>query len=110
MDIPRLGAEIIEGGTRFAAFASHASDCQVRLLDRDGSVRATHALVPRGDGVFAADVPGVDHGALYDLLVDGKRLPDPYARFLPQGVGGPAMVFQPQHVWRNGEGRPPSNA
>jgi maltooligosyltrehalose trehalohydrolase len=104
MNIPRLGAEIIEGGTRFAVFASHASDCQVRLLDRDGSVRATHPLAPRGDGVFAADVPGVDHGALYDLLVDGNRLPDPYARFLPQGVGGPAMVIQPQHVWRHGEG------
>ena len=104
MDIPRLGAEIIEGGTRFAVFASHASDCQVRLLNRDGSVRATHPLAPRGDGVFVADVPGVDHGALYDLLVDGKRLPDPYARFLPQGVGGPAMAIQPQHVWRNGEG------
>ena len=85
-------------------FASHANSCQVRLLDRDGSVRATHPLASRGDGVFAADVPGVEHGALYDLLVDGKRLPDPYARFLPQGVGGPAMVTEPQHVWRNGEG------
>jgi maltooligosyltrehalose trehalohydrolase len=104
MNTTRLGAEVIEGGTRFTAFASQARGCQVRFLETDGSVRATHALQPGGDGFFAAEVRGVGHGALYDLLVDGKRLPDPYARFLPQGVHGPAMVIAPQHVWRHGEG------
>ena len=104
MNIPRLGAEVIEGGTRFTAFASQARRCEVRLLETDGSVRTMHRLEPGGDGVFAAEVRGIGHGELYDLIVDGKRLPDPYARFLPQGVHGPAMVIAPQHVWRHGQG------
>jgi maltooligosyltrehalose trehalohydrolase len=104
MNIPRLGAEVIEGGTRFAAFASHARGCEVRLLETDLAVIATHPLKPQGDGLFMAEVPGVGHGSLYDLLVDGKRVPDPYARFLPQGVHGPAMVIAPGYIWRHGEG------
>jgi maltooligosyltrehalose trehalohydrolase len=46
----------------------------------------------------------VGHGALYELWLDDRRYPDPYARFLPRGVNGPAMVIEPRHRWQNGPG------
>src|SRR4029079_2972465 len=33
-----------------------------------------------------------------------RELPDPFARFLPRGVHGPAMVVVPSHRWRHGRG------
>jgi maltooligosyltrehalose trehalohydrolase len=38
---------------------------------------------------------GHGHGTLYKFVVDGRELPDPYARSLPHGVHGPAMVIAP---------------
>lgn len=59
---------------------------------------------PRGDGFFELDVPGLKHGDLYKFVVDGRELPDPCARFLPQGVHGPAMLVEGTYAWRSGEG------
>jgi maltooligosyltrehalose trehalohydrolase len=101
---PRLGAELVEGATRFAVFTTGKRACQVRIIDDSGDVRGTHSLTARGDGMFEATLPGVGPGALYDFVLDGRRLPDPYARFLPQGVHGPAMVVAPEHDWRHGVG------
>jgi maltooligosyltrehalose trehalohydrolase len=82
---------------RFAAF-TQASACSVELVDRDGNHLATHAMTPLGGGYFEVELEGIRHGALYWFVIDGRRLPDPYARFLPQGVHGPASVVVPAYT------------
>jgi maltooligosyltrehalose trehalohydrolase len=94
---PKLGAHLSEGGAHFAVFA-RAEECAAELVDEAGGVLATHRLSPRGDGYFAAFVPGVAAGALYYFSLDGRRFPDPYARYLPQGVHGPAQVVRPSYA------------
>lgn len=103
---PLLGARVVPGGTRFGAFVTTARTCAVRLQGPDGRALGTHELArhPAAAGHFEADVPGVGHGALYKFVLDGRELPDPYARFLPQGVHGPAMVYESRYDWRHGEG------
>ena len=58
--------------------------------DRRAHARAAAAgrwLLRRGRG-------GRGAGSLYNFVLDGRELPDPYARFLPEGVHGPAMVLE----------------
>src|SRR5689334_6942439 len=89
---PRLGAHLEpEGAAHFAVFAD-AQRCTVQLVDAEHRLLAEHELEPQGAGYFHAVVKGVERGALYFFSVDGRRLPDPYARYLPQGVHGPAEV------------------
>ncbi len=45
----------------------------------------------RGDEVFGAELENLPHPR-YRLAIDGEVRPDPYARFLPEGVDGPAAV------------------
>ena len=97
-----LGATPIPGGARFGVYAHPAQRCVVRLFG-DGEPDE-HELSPRDDGFFEADVPGVKPGALYKFVVDGKEMPDPCARFLPQGVHGPAMLLADDYRWRSGGG------
>jgi maltooligosyltrehalose trehalohydrolase len=96
---PELGAHVHGDGAHFAAFTD-AGSCTLRFYDeRDAPLRDV-ALEPLGDGYFAGDVAGVKHGAHYRFVVGGRALPDPYARALPHGVHGPAMVVESRHVWR----------
>lgn len=97
---PSLGAHLEGQGVRFAVFTQAAS-CSVELLDDDGNVRATHELEPLGDGYFQSFVAGVGAGALYWFVLDGRRLPDPYARFLPRGVHGPAQVVDASYAFEH---------
>jgi maltooligosyltrehalose trehalohydrolase len=78
----------------------------VKLYGPDGAVIGAHPLARREeeDGIFEVELPGVGPGALYKFVIDGKELPDPYARFLPQGVHGPALVTQDRYPWRHGQG------
>jgi maltooligosyltrehalose trehalohydrolase len=102
---PLLGARVVPGGTRFGAYTT-ARSCAVRLQAPDGRGLGTHDLAPQGaaDGHFEVEVPGIGHGTRYKFVLDGRELPDPYARFLPDGVHGPAMVYEPRYDWRHGEG------
>ena len=36
-------------------------------------------------------------GRVYNFVLDGRELTDPYARFLPDGVHGAAMVVEPSY-------------
>ncbi|MET0340515.1 MAG: malto-oligosyltrehalose trehalohydrolase [Polyangiales bacterium] len=94
-----LGATVVGVETRFSAFTS-AQSCAVRLYEENGDERATFPLEPKGDGLFERTLPDAGHGTLYKFVLDGKAWPDPYARFLPQGVHGPAMVVEPRHAFR----------
>jgi maltooligosyltrehalose trehalohydrolase len=97
-NIPRLGAHLLpEGGVELALFAQ-AERCAVQVVDSELKVLAEYELAPLGNGYFRARLPELGEGALYFFMVDGRRLPDPHARYLPQGVHGPARVtrsFEP---------------
>jgi maltooligosyltrehalose trehalohydrolase len=101
---PILGALPGPDGTRFSLFATTAQTCEVRLFDDAGRPIGAHPMTNQGNGLFEATVPGVGHGSRYKFALDGREFPDPYARFLPDGVHGPAMVYEPRHQWRHGEG------
>lgn len=93
----RLGAHVVDGATHFAAYATSASRCELRLYDGESRTIAMNA---RGDGLFTCIVPGVGDGARYKFVLDGQEYPDPYARFLPDGVHGAAQVIVPQYAFR----------
>jgi maltooligosyltrehalose trehalohydrolase len=105
-ELPALGARVHAGPTtRFSLFTSHAQQCEVRLFRDPATPLATlpmHALSP---GYFEALLEDVGHGALYKFVLDGRELPDPYARALPYGVHGPARVVEPRYTFRHA--RPP---
>jgi maltooligosyltrehalose trehalohydrolase len=100
----RLGAQILDHRTRFRLFTDRARDCRVRLLQADGTPRSSHVMRAEGDGYFEVTIPDAPAGTLYDYDLDGKTYPDPYARFLPRGVQGPAAVMADTYVWRHGPG------
>ncbi|MFT3768913.1 MAG: hypothetical protein QM820_26010 [Minicystis sp.] len=100
---PVLGARPESKGTRFGLFTTRASRCRVRLFDPRaprGAPVAEHALEPLGNNHFEALVPEAFEGALYKFVLDEQELPDPYARFLPHGVHGPALVTRLHHDFR----------
>ncbi|HEX2870073.1 MAG TPA: malto-oligosyltrehalose trehalohydrolase [Polyangiaceae bacterium] len=103
---PRLGAHVEAGGVRFAAFAD-AERCEVELVTSDGSVGEKLRLKALGEGYFELLVPEAGPDLLYRFVVDGRRLPDPYARFLPHGVHGPAQVIEPRYRFRHPRPRRP---
>jgi maltooligosyltrehalose trehalohydrolase len=101
---PLLGARLIGGGAEFGAFVTRAVDVAVRLYDATGAALTTHPMRPVGDGYFRAAVPDVADGQRYRFVLDGREQTDPYARFLPDGVRGPAMVLAAGHAWRHDHG------
>ncbi len=101
---PPLGAVVHVQGVEFGLYTTTARRCQVRLYGVDREPLADHELAPEGNGFFRTLVPGVGPGVLYKFVLDGRALPDPYARFLPDGVHGPAQVEQSGYVWKNGRG------
>jgi len=99
-----FGATVGEGGTYFRAFATECDACSVRLYDSEGQATSTYAMTRRGNGDFGVMVAGIGHGALYRFVLGDRELPDPYARYLPHGVHGPAMVTTSSFVWKHGAG------
>jgi maltooligosyltrehalose trehalohydrolase len=97
---PRLGAHVEATGVRFAAFTD-AARCAVQLVDDAWHVVSTLEMQPCGDGYFQLLTPAAKRGSLYFFLVDGQRLPDPYARYLPQGVHGPAQVVASGYAFKH---------
>ncbi|MDB5213658.1 MAG: Malto-oligosyltrehalose trehalohydrolase [Myxococcaceae bacterium] len=102
------GAHPAAAGTTFVAWTTTARAVDLRLFDDAGRVLRTEALQGRGDGWFEKHLEGVKEGALYKLVLDGAETPDPYARFLPSGIHGPARVVAPARVEPLSEPPPPS--
>jgi len=92
------GAYPDAAGTTFVAWSTVAQSIEVRLFDERGRALRTEPLDPRGDRRFEKHLGGVKEGALYKLVLDGDETPDPYARFLPFGIHGPARVVAPGRV------------
>jgi maltooligosyltrehalose trehalohydrolase len=101
---PLLGAAIQGAQTKFGAFATRAKRCSVRLYGPRGKALSTHPMRPSSGGYFETTLDGVAVGALYKFVLDDRELPDPYARFLPMGVHGPALVTESKYAWCFGRG------
>ncbi len=98
-----LGATPRAGETHFALWSTTAEHAEVELhdaADPGGPPRATHPMASHGEGLFDCVLAGVGNGALYKFRLDGVSLPDPFARFLPFGVEGAAMVVAPSYEWQ----------
>ncbi|MFK7602471.1 malto-oligosyltrehalose trehalohydrolase [Deinococcus sp. SM5_A1] len=93
----RLGAHLLPGGeqTRYRVWSTTARQVEVRV---NGTL---HPMTALGDCFFEAVLP-VGAGARYLFVLDGQEVPDPYARFLPDGVHGEAEVDHPDaYTWKN---------
>ena len=95
-----LGAFPGAQGTTFRLWSTRASRAAVVLYEQ-GRPQAPRPLRPLGEGLFEAHLNGVRPGARYTFALDGQPLPDPYARWLPEGVHGPAEVWQPGYRFRH---------
>jgi maltooligosyltrehalose trehalohydrolase len=94
-----FGAEIgPDGQTRFRLWAPDAKS--VALVFADAS-RASRSLARDGRGWYEAVAP-CGAGTLYSYRIDDElNVPDPAARFAPQGVQGPSEVVDPRAFeWR----------
>jgi maltooligosyltrehalose trehalohydrolase len=99
---PTLGATRTSRGVRFRLYTTTASSANVILYDADGGLIAEEALAPETSGAFfGAELERPAGRLLYKFRLDGRLLPDPFARYLPQGVHGAAEVWQMQHRWQH---------
>ena len=85
-----LGARPVDDGTvEFRVWAPRANSIVLRLGDRDIELQNA------GYGIYEA-VASAKAGDDYVFLVDGRPLPDPSARWQPEGIRGPSRVFAPR--------------
>ncbi len=94
----RFGATPSAEGTTFALWSTLTKHAAVRFFADHDTPLETMALAPEGHGLFSATFPEVAPGALYKFVLDGREQADPYARFLPFGVHGPARVEPIAHT------------
>lgn len=85
---PRLRYGITRSGNGFQARYWLPGAERAALRFEDGSMVPLHA---EEGWLFGAELACVPHRR-YRLEIDGETRPDPYARFLPDGVDGPAEV------------------
>lgn len=91
----RLGAHVIENGTRFGVWAPKATSIDVQIETSEG-IRL-HRLDRDADGVHEGFIGGVAAGARYRFRVDGDdAFPDPRSRFQPDGVHGASEAIDPR--------------
>jgi maltooligosyltrehalose trehalohydrolase len=96
-----LGAIVGEDSIRFRLFTTRTDDCQVKLYDGQHGETSLLAMRPLGGGYFEATLANPPDGLLYNFVLAGRELPDPYARFLPFGVDGPALAVRSRYRWRH---------
>lgn len=99
-----FGAELSDGGVRFALWAPTAREVSLVLDGR-------RLPMPEAeDGWRRLDVPDARAGARYRFLIDDDlEVPDPASRFQPEDVLGPSEVVDPRaYKWRvpHWKGRP----
>ena len=105
--VPRLGAEVLERGVRFALFSEVAERVEVCLFDAvSGRETDRHSLRQRSGDIWHDTLPGLSSGQHYGYRVHGpyepelglrcnphKLLIDPYARRLDGGFEWHEAVF-----------------
>ncbi|WP_438503491.1 malto-oligosyltrehalose trehalohydrolase [Deinococcus alpinitundrae] len=88
----QLGAQVLPGGagTRFRVWATEAKAVAVRIDGQDYPLECSSD--PDHDCIHQTVLP-FGPGTRYMFVLDGVPTPDPYARFLPDGVHGEAEVI-----------------
>jgi glycogen operon protein len=80
-----LGAVLTPAGVRFAVWSGAAECVWLCLFDAAGEQEiARHELTRGADGVFSAEVAGIEAGARYGFRADGPYDPDAGLWFDPQ--------------------------
>ncbi len=101
---PLLGPRLEADGVRFGAYVTRDEEVHVRVYDEAGRPAGSYPLAGRGPHREAL-VREAGEGTRYKLVVGDREIPDPFARWLPEGVHGPAVVLGPsRYVWRHGAG------
>jgi len=102
MVVESLGAFLEErGGVTFRAYSTVGERSGAGVVVEMESPPRSVPLVAVGDGVFEATIREARLGTLYKLRVGDRVLPDPYARWLPSGVHGPAEVVSSSYPWKH---------
>ncbi|MFO0676497.1 MAG: malto-oligosyltrehalose trehalohydrolase [Polyangiaceae bacterium] len=96
---PLLGPRLEPEGVRFGIYVTGVRDAYVRVASGDAPQDVAFDDV--GGGYREAFVRGLGPGARYRFGLDGRVVPDPYARFLPDGVHGDAIVPGPARAPSN---------
>ena len=93
-----LGAVVLPGGrTLFRVWAPLVETLEVEITQPESR---TYPLVRDARGYHEALIEGIEAGARYYLrFPDGQRLPDPAARYQPEGVHGPSEIVSPYFDW-----------
>jgi maltooligosyltrehalose trehalohydrolase len=99
--VARLGAEPTAEGTWFRVWTTQAKQVEVVIYGEGNTESRREALRPCGTGLFELKLPDVGAGCRYKFALDGDAYPDPYARFMPDGVHGPSMVVDQAFAWRH---------
>jgi maltooligosyltrehalose trehalohydrolase len=103
-----FGAELRDGGARFALWAPAAAAVGLELVG--GPQRGSVPMERRDGGWFEAAVPRADETTQYAFRVAGHLLvPDPASRSNPDGVHGPSRLVDPAaYAWDDAgwRGRP----
>ena len=91
-----FGAELdAEGGARFRLWAPSAKQVDL-VLQSAATTAAIQTLQRLDDGWYELRLPGIGAGARYRYRIDGELdVPDPAARFNPEGVHGPSEIIDP---------------
>ncbi len=94
-----LGAYPEDGGVHFRVWAPQAERVDLVLEDASDMLPMEAAE----HGYFERMVEGLPVGARYRYRLDGgDPMPDPAARFQPEGVHGPSQVVDPaQYAWQD---------
>jgi malto-oligosyltrehalose trehalohydrolase len=111
-----FGAELVSGGVRFRVWAPRAGSVALVLeefpsadphpplagatgpsLSRNAGegFETRHTMLREPGGWFALTTERAAAGARYRYVVDSKAVPDPAARFQPDGVHGASEVVDP---------------
>jgi 1,4-alpha-glucan branching enzyme/maltooligosyltrehalose trehalohydrolase len=92
-----FGAELRDDGVAFRLWAPSRERASVIVDGKE------HVLEPRAAGWFERTVRDARAGSRYAFAFPGSgvQVPDPAARFAPEGVHAPSEVVDPcAHVWR----------
>ncbi len=103
----QLGAQTSDSGARFRVFATEATRVELSLFRTGDEAGERRPLEPTAESTFELEAPDVQPGALYKFVLDGVERPDPFARFLPFGVHGPAEVIDPHYEFQHPKPRRP---
>lgn len=95
---PPFGATPFPGGFNARVWAPLAASVAVvrAATDRSGEQRVAAERLDRGE--WQAPLPGAAHGDRYWLELDGRRWPDPWSRWQPEGIDGPSALVAPEVI------------